>query len=305
MNLICSWNTYEGDGGPATCSANQGVCEEVNGPGGDAFACKNSGSTIGTNSCRGYRSCADSDELTSVGNQSCIGKHACWKLNSVGCAGNPNLPSCKSGTVGNASCLGKESCNGASAIVGDHSCHGFQSCISVTENAVIGATSCIGRESCRNLNARIGARSCLTPEMTDDVAYNFETDVPQSVCEDNSGQISGSSCWWPKSCQNNQGRVCQESCRGNEACQNNSGEKVQSSFSCVAALSYDFLTYFLQVLSEQDHAQVREVAVIIQGMLGLGPVPLPVAVLITQKTFLIIAHLWQQNRLASVVEQSH
>ena len=56
---------------------------------------------------------------------------------------------------------------------------------------------------------------------------------------------------------------------------------------------------------EQDRAQVKEVAVIIQGILGLGPVPLPVAVLITQKTFLIIAHLWQQNRLASVVEQSH
>ena len=50
---------------------------------------------------------------------------------------------------------------------------------------------------------------------------------------------------------------------------------------------------------------MKEVAVIIQGILGLGPVPLPVAVLITQKTFLIIAHLWQQNRLGCVVEQSH
>ncbi|EJK53651.1 hypothetical protein THAOC_26866 [Thalassiosira oceanica] len=108
-------------------------------------------------------------------------------------------------------------------IVGDYSCHGHKSCISVTEYAVIGAGSCIGRESCRNLNGRIGAQSCLTPEMKDDLAYNFETDTPQSVCEDNSGQISASSCWWSRSCQSNQGRICEESCRGYEACQNNSG----------------------------------------------------------------------------------
>lgn len=227
IGLDCSWNTYEDDGGPATCAANQGLCEEINGPGDDAFACKNSGSIIGTNSCRGYRSCADSDELTSVGNQSCIGKHACWNLKSSGCISDPNSPSCRSGTVGTASCLGKESCYGANAIVGDYSCHGFQSCISVTENTVIGAASCIGSQSCRNLNARIGAQSCVTPEMNDDIAYNFETDTPQSVCEGNSGQISGLSCWSPKSCQNNQGRICGESCRGNMACQNNSGEKAK------------------------------------------------------------------------------